>query len=240
MATDSANTTNGTSEKSNNTPINAVIFDMDGIIFDSEKTYFDAFFIAAEQHGIEADGDFVHQFAGQSLPTCQLLLKNFFNQDLDKTQQFFHDWAVARHGILAENGLPFKSGFLNLFKTVKSTGLPIGLVTSSNRNDMEDNFKRNDSQLLNEFTHIVTLDDVEHPKPHPQPYQMMIKELNQAPEHCVVIEDSSSGANAAVSAGAKTIMLADHRQPESPLKEKLFHIAEHHDNILSFLRENGL
>ncbi len=224
----------------NNDPINAIIFDMDGIIFDSEKTYFDAFFVAAEKHGIEADGTFVHQFAGQSLPTCQLMLQNFFNQDLAKTEQFFYDWGVARHGILAERGLPFKSGFLNLFNTIKATGLPIGLVTSSNRNDMEDNFKRNDSQLLDEFTHIVTLDDVEHPKPHPQPYQKMIVALNHAPEQCVVIEDSSSGASAAVNAGAKTIMLADYRQPDTELKEKLFYIANHHDNILSFLRENGL
>lgn len=218
----------------------AIIFDMDGIIFDSEKTYFDAFFVAADLHEVEADADFVHQFAGQSLPTCQLIMQNFFKQDGEKTQQFFHDWGRARQAILAEQGLPFKEGFLNLFEAVKQSGRQMGLVTSSNRPDMEENFKRNNSHLLDEFTHIITLENVRHPKPHPQPYQMMIRQLNQTPENCIVIEDSSSGANAAVSAGAKTIMLADHRAPDNELKEKLFHMTDHHDNILSFLCENGL
>lgn len=222
------------------TTINAVIFDMDGVIFDSEKIYFDAFYVAADQHEVEANDDFVHGFAGKTSETCQLMLQDFLANDFEKTRQFLRDWGEARLAILSEQGLDFKDGFLNLFDSIKQSGRDIGLVTSANYADMRDNFERHNIDLLDEFDHIITVEDVKYPKPHPQPYQMMIRHLGRAPEQCVVVEDSIPGASAAVAAGANTIMINEFIMPPSELAEQLMYHTEHHDDILTFLQSNGL
>lgn len=220
--------------------INAIIFDMDGVIFDSEKIYFDAFFMAADKNEVEATESFVHSFAGKTTQACQLILQNYLDNDMIKTQQFFRDWGEARLDILTEHGLEFKDGFLRLFDAVKQSNRDIGLVTSANRSDLEDNFSRNGSRLLDDFTHIITVEDVKHPKPHPQPYRMMIRQLNHVPQQCIVIEDSVSGITSALAAEANTIMINEHIQAPDDLAGQLLLKTDHHDNILAFLQENGL
>lgn len=220
--------------------INAVIFDMDGVIFDSEKVYYDAFYVAADQHEVEVEDDFVHGFVGKTTQTCQLILQTFFNDDFEKTRRFFRDWGEARLQILSEHGLDFKAGFLPLFDEIKASDCQIGLVTSANYTDLRENFERNDASLLDDFAHIITIEDVRYPKPNPQPYNMMIRHLRQQPENCVVIEDSIPGASAAVAAEANTIMINEHQTPSPELAEKLWYHTDHHDNIRNFLQVNGL
>lgn len=220
--------------------IDTVIFDMDGVIFDSEKIYYDAFWVAADIHEVEADEDFVRGFEGKTTETCQLMLQNFLDNDFEKTRLFLRDWGEARQNILAEHGLEFKDGFLTLFEAVKASGRTVGLVTSSNYDDMRENFERDDAALLDEFDNIITIEDVKHPKPHPQPYQMMIRQLGKTPEQCVVIEDSISGISSAIAAGANTIMLNDYITPPPELADKLVLQASHHDEILEFLQNNRL
>lgn len=220
--------------------INAVIFDMDGVIFDSEKVYYDAFFMAADKNEVEATSEFVYGFAGKTSEACQLILQNYFNNDFEKTHRFFKDWGEARLTILSEQGLDFKEGFLTLFDAVKQSGRDVGLVTSANRFDMEDNFHRNNSNLLDDFTHIITIEDVKFPKPDPQPYRKMMRQLNQDPQQCIVIEDSLSGVNAAIAADANTIMINGYLTPPPEIANRLLLRTDHHDNILAFLQNNGL
>lgn len=220
--------------------INAVIFDMDGVIFDSEKLYYDAFYIAADKHEVEVTDDFVHQFAGKTSEVCQHILQDFFDGDFEKTRQFFRHWGEARLEILSEHGLDFKEGFLALFEAIRQSGRDIGLVTSACYDDMRDNFERNEAELLDYFQQIITIEDVKFAKPHPQPYRMMMRRLEQSPENCVVIEDSIAGATSAVAAGANTIMINDYLTPPPELSEKLLYLTDHHDDILVFLQDNGL
>lgn len=220
--------------------VNAVIFDMDGVIFDSEKVYYDAFFVAADELEVEASHDFVMDFSGKSSEDCQLILRDFFDGDFEKTRLFFRHWGQARLDILAEHGLEFKDGFLNLFDAIKKSGRDIGLVTSAYYADMQENFERNDTVQLDDFTHVITIEDVKYPKPNPQPYRMMMRHLGHAPEHCVVIEDSIAGVTAALAAEAKTIMINEYIDPPADIADKLTYKTSHHDNILSFLQDNGL
>lgn len=221
--------------------INAIIFDMDGVIFDSEQVYFDAFFVAADKNEVDVSNhDFVHQFAGKTTQDCRVILQNYLQDDGQRTQQFFRDWGEARLNILAEHGLAFKNGFLNLFEAVKASGRKIGLVTSAGRYDLEENFRGKSDNLLGAFDHIITVEDVKNPKPHPEPYETMIRQLRQRPQQCIVIEDSITGITAALAAGANTIMINNNSQPPSPLAEQLLYHAGHHDEILAFLQERGL
>ncbi|MGY0400205.1 MAG: HAD family hydrolase [Ostreibacterium sp.] len=220
--------------------INAVIFDMDGIIFDSEKVHYDAFFIAADEYEIEVSNDFVQEFSGKSQTACELMLQNLFNNNVEKIHHFFRTWGKARLSILAEQGLDFKDGFLNLFDAIQASGREVGLVTSASRTQMEENFRRNNSTLFESFKHVITIDDVKYPKPHPQPYQMMMRRLSQSPENCLVIEDSIPGVSASTAAGISTIMLNEYIMPPPELADKILFHTQHHDDILVFLQDNGL
>lgn len=222
------------------TTIKAVIFDMDGVIFDSEKVYYDAFYRAADINEYEVDEELVLSFSGKTTETCLLMLQNYFDNDIDKTQRFCEDWGRARMDILAEQGLPFKEGFISLFDAIKQSGRDIGMVTSASYADMQENFERNYIDLLDDFTHIVTIEDVKYPKPHPQPYKMMMRQLGHEPSECVVIEDSVTGVTAAVDAEANTIMINEYTAPPPELARKLLYHAEHHDDILTFLQSKGL
>lgn len=220
--------------------IEAFIFDMDGVIFDSEQIYYDAFFKAAEKNQVQADHHFVSQFAGKTSQACQLILQNYLNNDFDKMQRFWQDWGRARLDILSTHGLSFKTGFLSLLAAIKAANYPVALVTSANRLDMEENFARNNYNPHETFEHIITIEDVKHPKPHPEPYQMMIKHLGYAPNACIIIEDSPSGVSAAVAAGANTIMINSQVTPDDAIRGQLLLQSDSHENILAFLQQHGL
>ncbi len=220
--------------------INAVIFDMDGVVFDSQQVYYDAFFIAADELEIEVAHEFVMDLSGKSATDCQLILQDFFNNDSEKTQLFLKHWEQARLALLAEHGLDFKEGFVTLFDAIRQSGRAIGLVTSAYYEDVKDNFERNDAIQVGDFDHIITLEDVKYPKPDPQPYRMMMRQLGYNPENCLVIEDSLVGVTAALSAGANVIMLNEHIDPPADMADKLCYKTSHHDNILNFLQDNGL
>ncbi|MPV86240.1 HAD family hydrolase [Ostreibacterium oceani] len=220
--------------------VSAVIFDMDGVIFDSEQVYYDAFFIVAKEHGLMATDAMVREFAGKSKSGCQLILQNLLDNDLEKTQQFWQDWGRARDALLHDNGMPFKSGFVELLQSITATNRDVAIVTSAERADLEDNFRRTNTTLLDTFKHIVTIEAVKQPKPHPEPYDKAMRYLGYAPENCVVIEDSIPGVSAALAANAQTIMINDYMQPEPSLRARLLHYATHHQDILQFMQTNGL
>ncbi len=220
--------------------INAVIFDMDGVVFDSQQVYYEAFFNAADELELEFSNDFVMDLSGKSATDCLQILQDFFNDDSEKTQLFFRHWEQARLDILAEHGLDFKEGFLDLFEAIKQSGRAIGLVTSAYFEDVKDNFERNDAIKPDDFTHVITLEDVRYPKPDPQPYRMMMRHLGYDPENCLVIEDSLVGVTAALGAGANVIMINEHIDPPTEIANQLYYKTSHHDNILNFLVDNGL
>lgn len=216
--------------------IKAVIFDMDGVIFDSEQVYFDAFFIAAQKYHLNFTHEFVANFAGKTSAECiQLLTEAFKNIKTPSLDIFLHEWRLARERLLIRDGLGFKTGFLPLFEFIQAKNYPVALVTSAHRADVEENFARNKAEaVLKSFNKIITLEDVKHPKPNPEPYQKAAKALNIAPEHCLVIEDSIPGVTAALAAGANTIMINYQQPNEVMLKQLLRHVTSHQE-ILDWL-----
>ncbi len=219
--------------------IKAVIFDMDGVIFDSEKIYYDAFVITAEKYNLEYDDDFIISMSGKTMPVCQLMVQNMLNNDIAKTESFFYDWGRERLDILNNQGLGFKKGFEDLFTYLKQTGCSIGLVTSAPLYDVKENFARNNSSLLNDFNHIITVEDVEYPKPHPQPYQMMMKHFGLDAKQCIVVEDSITGVSAAVAAGANTIMINGFVEPSTDLADKIVAYVKNHTETLQFIQQQN-
>lgn len=218
--------------------VRAIIFDMDGVIFDSESVYYHSCFDAAKSLGYEFSPEFVGQFTGLTSQAARLLLQHEIGAE--NVDDFWHAWGQARMTRLRENGLGFKIGFPEFFEKVLATGLPLAIVTSAGRRDIHENFEKTRPEWLDQFQFLIAVEDVNNPKPHPEPYQMMMQKLGVMPEEALIIEDSRSGTTAALASGANVIMI---NEPETLPEDMLSKLAFHSDDyaeINDFLTRAGV
>lgn len=204
----------------------AVIFDLDGTLVDTERLAMTATIAAFEAMGFPADLDFLHRLVGQDMPTGERLIAARYPAidlaDLDRRT------AMGMQQELA-SGMPLKPGVRELLAQIT---LPKVIVTSSSQK----NALRKVAQagLTAEFLHLITLDDVTRAKPAPDPYLLAAKRLGVAPARCLVFEDSEVGAEAAHSAGMRVVQVPD----LVPSKGRFAHYLA--DDLLSGARAAGL
>lgn len=217
----------------------AIIFDMDGVIFDSEQIYYDACLMAAEDNGLIFTPKFVKQFAGKTSQTCQLILQSHL-QDVGLVEQLWQDWGKARQQILKTRGVPLKHNVELLFNELNNSELDLALVTSADKQTVSENFLLSGSNIIEYFDHVITVEDVVNPKPHPEPYLLASSLLGYQPTECIVIEDSTTGISAALEAGANTIMINDIADKDVALLDQLLFKANSHIEIIDFLKDHGV
>ena len=178
----------------------AVIFDMDGVVLDTEPLYTKAEIRLFGEYGVEIPEKDWPLFRG-----C--------------AEQDFFDLSMARYNITEDKnvfiekgreyvkdefrkGLAFMPGFYKLYSRVKKQ-YNTGLVTASPRHNID--FVCGLVDLDNIFEHIISGDETLRNKPHPEPYFAMMKKLNVLPINSVIIEDSLHGLQAGLASGAHVI-----------------------------------
>lgn len=197
--------------------INAVLFDMDGLIFDSESLYKRSWQTAFAQQGITLSDDYYRQFIGVQDIECERQLAQE-RPDIDLAQ-FRHDKSAyfARY----EQQIAFKPGFTELLSYLAQQEYPLAIVTSSARNKVQHHFSG--TPYLQYFQHIITSEQVKRGKPAPDCYQLACRRLQLPPQQCLVLEDSNQGVRAALSAKCQVIMVPDMLPPQPDL---LAHITQ--------------
>ncbi|MFC4700003.1 HAD family hydrolase [Glaciecola siphonariae] len=185
--------------------IDAILFDKDGTIINSEFANKTAWMTSMTEHGVDFSEADYQTFVGVPTQKCFDMARDMLPKDFD-WEAFFSTLRtnIRKH---YDAGVPFKPGFEDFFAHIKTLKLPIGLVTSAERKGTELSFKR--SGYLTDFNTIVTIEDVDDPKPAPAPYLLACRKLNVAPEHTLVFEDSSVGLQSAISAGCITVAIPD-------------------------------
>jgi HAD superfamily hydrolase (TIGR01509 family) len=197
-------------------PVEAVLFDMDGLLLDTEAVYIVALQAAARTLGREMPLDFCHSMIGVPGPACNVMIQEFYGDG-------FHIDAFRQHYSgnmrrLLESGIPLKPGVVELLDFLAGRGLPLAVATSAGRNTAEHHLGR--AGLLDRFGAVATRDDVEHPKPHPGVYLEAARRLGVAPERCIAFEDSNIGLTAAHAAGAMAFMVPDILEPLPEIRAK--------------------
>lgn len=183
----------------------AILFDMDGTMFDSETVHCQGWKMTAKQFGQHFTDETYLQFIGKTTPDCMKLAMEMFNHqvNLDDFSARYYQNIES----LVNKGVPLKPGFLAYLELVKKLNKPLGIVTSSAMAGVEGNFKFYD--FYQAFSVIVTRDDVTEFKPSPEPYLLACQQLAVEPKRVLVFEDSNTGAEAALSAGCYTVGIAD-------------------------------
>ncbi|EKO3810821.1 HAD family phosphatase [Vibrio harveyi] len=197
--------------------LKAVLFDMDGLIFDTESIYKQSWQYAATEQGLAITDDFYQQFIGVQDPECERILAEHFQQAIDMSRykavrdEHFHH--------LRDQGIALKPGFDSLLRAIKQRGLLTAIVTSSHLPEVKHNF--NNTEYLTQFDLVITAEDVERGKPNPDCYQMACHHLGIDAKESLVLEDSNNGIKAALAAECHAVMIPDLLPPLQEFKDKV-------------------
>jgi beta-phosphoglucomutase-like phosphatase (HAD superfamily) len=179
----------------------AVLFDLDGTLIDTETIALATGLAAFKAHGHQVDEAFMHALVGKDEPTASRIIRAALpHADLEAVNRAWRDGFAA--GVDA--GLMLKAGAEEL---LAQAGRPLAIVTSTGRAGAHR--KLAIAGIAGAFAHVVTLDDVTAPKPAPDPYLLAARLFGIAPERCLVFEDSETGAEAAHRAGCTVVQVPD-------------------------------
>lgn len=214
----------------------AVVFDMDGVIFDSEKLYRKHWKITGAEYGIDPIKmeSLCNQIAGATRVRNEKLMKSHFGEDFD--YGLFREQTMQRmdEEILA-NGLELKDGVIELFDYLKEHNYKIGLATSTNRERATRNLKN--AGIYEKFDCIIFGDMVSNGKPAPDIYKKACEELGVKVEDTIGIEDSINGVKSSSAAGLYTIMVVDLIPPTEEVKILANQIYDSLFEVIELLRK---
>lgn len=192
-----------------------VIFDMDGLLIDSERAALACWRESAAAQSLAVDDTLWLSMVGLHEAGCAKLLDDM----LGSVQAERLSLACKhRYDALLEQGLPLKSGVHALLQDLSGLGVPLAVATSTRGERARIKLAR--SGIDHFFRHVVTSSDVTHAKPAPDLYLLAAQRLGIPPGECIALEDSEFGVRAAAAAGLRVIQVPD-LVPDSELSRSL-------------------
>lgn len=191
----------------------AVIFDMDGLMIDSERVSIACWAQAAREQQLPFADDYWLRMVGLGDRDCErLLLQTVDAQQVAALFARCHDLYEQR----THAGLPLRPGILELLQLLQAHDVPRAVATSTRQ--PRASRKLAATGLLPFFEVVVTSSDVRHPKPAPDIYLLAAQKLGKDPARCLALEDSPAGIRAALGAGMTAIQVPDLVHPDEELR----------------------
>jgi HAD superfamily hydrolase (TIGR01509 family) len=179
----------------------AVLFDLDGTLIDSESVAIRTGLATFERMGHPVDAAFFHAIIGRDNPTASRMIAAAF-PDIN-VDALNSAWTKGFQAAMATE-IPLKP---LVHETLAAISLPRAIVTSSRREEARNKLAR--AALDTYFSHVVVLEDVAAAKPCPDPYLLAARLLGVDPARCLVFEDSETGAESAHRAGCVVVQVPD-------------------------------
>ncbi|WP_313808455.1 HAD family phosphatase [Sphingobium sp.] len=186
-------------------PVRAVVFDMDGTLLDTEAEHRRTMAEAAAALGWPFSAELQLAMVGIHRDANRIMLVEHFGADFP-LEQFYADSDLLFEAAL-EAVIPMRPGVEPVLARLASAGIPMAVATSTEEPHASRRLEK--AGLLDYFDAVVTRNDVERPKPHPEPYLLAAKRLGVAAIDAVAVEDSHAGVRSAATAGMATIMIPD-------------------------------
>lgn len=190
--------------------INGFVFDMDGLMFDTERLVYEIWKKMMDERGLPYDSDDFKQTVGKR----KLEVQNFY---FGKYGADFPYWELSQTcreryiEYISSEGIPVKKGLNEILDVIKGFGGKIAMATSTSRYTAELNIKV--GGVAEYFDVLVCGDDVKNGKPHPEVFLTAANKLGFEPQECAAFEDSINGIKSAHAAGMTTFMVPDLIQP---------------------------
>ena len=200
-------------EKLNN--IKAIIFDMDGVILDSESISDITWRKAAEERGQTVNDEILNACRGSNKNDTIVTLKKYYGADFD-SEAFLERTSELFHEIEEKEGIPLLPYAKEILEYLKPR-YRLALASSTRGPTVERQLRA--AGLIDFFESRTTGEMVEHSKPNPEIYLMACKSIGMKPEECVAIEDSLNGIRSAYAAGLQPIMVIDKVQPTEEIRK---------------------
>lgn len=212
--------------------IQAVLFDMDGTLIDTECFYRRCWPMALEAFGYHMTDEQALSMRSLGRPFAPKQLKKWFGEELDY-------WAVRdkrkelMEEMVAKEGIRLKPGAIDLLTQLRQRGITAAVVTAT---DLERaNRYLEKLGLLPYFDRVISATQVGQGKPAPDIYSFACRELGLMPKACIAVEDSPNGVLSAHGAGCQVIMVPDQTQPDEKLEKFLFSVVPNLADIVKYI-----
>jgi len=214
------------------TLIRGVVFDMDGLMFDTETLAIDGWISAGRQFGWPMTSAMVINTIGISRPDTEKYLQETLGPGFDyaRLSQAMEDYMDAH---VAEYGVPLKPGLLDLLTYLKDNGFLLAVASSSPIDHIHHLLER--AEVGHFFSAVISADMVTNGKPAPDIYQAACSALELDPSQCLALEDSLAGIRSAHAAGLRPIMIPDLIPPDESVAELVFAQYQQLNEVISGL-----
>lgn len=212
--------------------IQAVIFDMDGTLLDTEKHYI--------RIGLELTKEMGYPISREQLLTMRSLNRKFskpmlleqFGEGFDF--EYFHATRRARlEEALKTYGIEKKPGADDILEALHERGIETAVATATNIERAELYLK--EVELYDKFDKILSVSHVKYGKPRPDVYIEACRQLGRNPVECLAVEDSPNGVKSAYDAGVPVIFAPDLTQPDEAMLPMIHGVANHLLDILNYI-----
>ena len=202
-----------------NTPrIRGVLFDMDGLVLDTEKLYTRFWMEACQFYGFPMTLEQALKMRAANSKLSEANLRSFFGPEVDYSQCRAKRIELM-DAFIAENGVETKPGILELLDYLDTKGVPAAITSSAPTERIKKHLAS--VGLLHRFTAVCSGHEVPRGKPEPDIYIHGAESLGMRPQECLALEDAPAGILAAHRAGCVTVMIPDMDQPNTETKRLL-------------------
>jgi HAD superfamily hydrolase (TIGR01509 family) len=216
--------------------IKAVIFDMDGVLIDTEKHYNAAWVEAARGAGFDFKREHALMLRSLDVNMACELMKGIFGESFD----YFAIREVRRRLVadrIKKYGLEKKPGIDELLSYLKDKNIKTAVATAT---PIELTLQHLEAiGIKDKFDKIVSAKQVKHGKPAPDVYLYACNEILEKPKDCIAVEDSPNGIKSAYAAGCKPVMVPDLTEPDEELKPLLYGVADSLKDVIKLIDIQG-
>jgi HAD superfamily hydrolase (TIGR01509 family) len=215
--------------------VKALVFDMDGLMYDSELLSRRAYHAIAERRGFELPDSLIDSTVGFICSEARAKLQEYFDSagiDADANDVYSERNALILE-MVGDDGAPEKPGLHELIGYARGRGMKLAVASSSGPARVELFLCK--SGLTDSFDVIVSGGDVKRGKPDPEIFLLAAERLGLTPAECLVLEDSANGMRAAAAAGMPVIVVPDLMQPPEDERHLAAAVLPSLEDVISWL-----
>lgn len=217
----------------------AVVFDMDGVLLDTESVCRKAWYLCGPQYGIKASS--VEPLLRKCVGSNQEKMKETLYLELGMdfpAKDFLQAAAEEIQRELKRDGIPIKKGALEILTSLSKRGARLALASSTRTSQVEEELSR--AGLYGYFHYVIGGDRIKRSKPDPEIYLKACQGLGVLPEETYAVEDSYNGVRSASRAGLKTLMVPDILEPTEEMEELAEGIFRDLFGVKSYLEQRAV